>query len=75
MSSKKQLGDKIFLKFNLKNSGTLAIQDVVMKIDYTVNDALKNKQAEERDRCLFSDGTISTRSPFPFENTSEDESK
>lgn len=36
-------GDKILKKFNLKNSGTLDIQDVVMKIDYTVNDSLKNK--------------------------------
>ncbi|PGW44178.1 TasA family protein [Bacillus thuringiensis] len=40
-------GDKILKKFNLKNSGTLAIQDVVMKIDYTVNDALKNNQTDD----------------------------
>ncbi|MGX5634120.1 TasA family protein [Bacillus thuringiensis] len=40
-------GDKILKKFNLKNSGTLDIQDVVMKIDYTVNDALKNNQADD----------------------------
>ncbi|OLR25586.1 TasA family protein [Bacillus cereus] len=40
-------GDKILKKFNLKNSGTLAIQDVVMKIDYTVNDVLKNNQADD----------------------------
>ncbi|MED3275805.1 TasA family protein [Bacillus thuringiensis] len=40
-------GDKILKKFNLKNSGTLAIQDVVMKIDYTVNDSLKNNQADD----------------------------
>ncbi|MDA2638926.1 TasA family protein [Bacillus cereus] len=40
-------GDKILKKFNLKNSGTLAIQDVVMKIDYTVNDSLKNNQAND----------------------------
>ncbi|QDZ77012.1 TasA family protein [Bacillus cereus] len=39
--------DKILKKFNLKNSGTLAIQDVVMKIDYTVNDVLKNNQADD----------------------------
>ncbi|MBG9540532.1 TasA family protein [Bacillus thuringiensis] len=40
-------GDKILKKFNLKNSGTLAIQDVVMKIDYTVNDDLENNQADD----------------------------
>ncbi|AZR80488.1 MULTISPECIES: TasA family protein [Bacillus] len=40
-------GDKILKKFNLKNSGTLDIQDVVMKIDYTVNDVLKNNQADD----------------------------
>ncbi|HHT7228529.1 TPA: TasA family protein [Bacillus cereus] len=40
-------GDKIFKKFNLKNNGTLDIQDVVMKIDYTVNDALKNNQGDD----------------------------
>ncbi|MGH0792118.1 TasA family protein [Bacillus cereus] len=40
-------GDKILKKFNLKNSGMLAIQDVVMKIDYTVNDVLKNNQADD----------------------------
>lgn len=40
-------GDKILKKFNLKNSGTLDIQDIVMKIDYTVNDALKNNQADD----------------------------
>ncbi|MBG9583361.1 cell division protein FtsN [Bacillus thuringiensis] len=40
-------GDKILKKFNLKNSGTLDIQDVVMKIDYTVNDALKNNQEDD----------------------------
>lgn len=40
-------GDKILKKFNLKNSGTLDIQDVVMKIDYTVNDNTKNNQADD----------------------------
>ncbi|MEK4740026.1 MULTISPECIES: TasA family protein [Bacillus] len=40
-------GDKILKKFNLKNSGTLAIQDVVMKIDYTGNDDLENNQADD----------------------------
>ncbi|MDA1775369.1 TasA family protein [Bacillus cereus] len=40
-------GDKILKKFNLKNNGTLDIQDVVMKIDYTVNDALKNNQGDD----------------------------
>lgn len=40
-------GDKILKKFNLKNSGTLNIQDIVMKIDYTVNDTLKNNQADD----------------------------
>ncbi|MCQ6529834.1 TasA family protein [Bacillus mycoides] len=40
-------GDKILKKFNLKNSGTLDIKDIVMKIDYTVNDAVKNNQAED----------------------------
>ncbi|MGR5965422.1 TasA family protein [Bacillus cereus] len=40
-------GDKILKKFNLKNSGTLAIQDVLMKIDYTVNDDLENNQADD----------------------------
>ena len=40
-------GDKILKKFNLKNSGTLDIQDIVMKIDYTVNDITKNNQADD----------------------------
>ncbi|MCQ6288527.1 CalY family protein [Bacillus cereus] len=40
-------GDKILKKFNLKNSGTLNIQDVVMKIDYKVNDAYQNNQADD----------------------------
>ncbi|MDP1459942.1 TasA family protein [Bacillus wiedmannii] len=40
-------GDKILKKFNLKNSGTLDIQDIVMKIDYKVNDALKNNQVDD----------------------------
>ncbi|MEX0418039.1 TasA family protein [Bacillus sp. C30] len=40
-------GDKILKKFNLKNNGTLDIQDVVMKIDYTVNDVLKNNQGDD----------------------------
>ncbi|MHA2896435.1 TasA family protein [Bacillus cereus] len=40
-------GDKILKKFNLKNTGTLDIQDVEMKIDYTINDALKNNQADD----------------------------
>lgn len=31
-------GDKILKKFNLKNSGTLDIKDIMMEIDYTVND-------------------------------------
>ncbi|PEZ24929.1 cell division protein FtsN [Bacillus thuringiensis] len=40
-------GDKILKKFNLKNSGTLDIKDILMKIDYTVNDALQNNQSED----------------------------
>ncbi|AZR80762.1 cell division protein FtsN [Bacillus thuringiensis] len=40
-------GDKILKKFNLKNSGTLDIKDIVMKIDYTVNDFLQNNQEED----------------------------
>ncbi|MBG0971311.1 TasA family protein [Bacillus sp. SRB3LM] len=40
-------GDKILKKFNLKNSGTLDIKDIVMKIDYTVNDIVKNNQTED----------------------------
>ncbi|MGE6964094.1 TasA family protein [Bacillus thuringiensis] len=40
-------GDKILKKFNLKNSGTLDIQDVVMKIDYTVNDNTNNNQGDD----------------------------
>ncbi|MGG0314400.1 TasA family protein [Bacillus mycoides] len=40
-------GDKILKKFNLKNNGTLDIQDVVMKTDYKVNDALKNNQGDD----------------------------
>ena len=34
-------GDKILKKFNIKNSGTLDIKDIVMKVDYTVNDFKK----------------------------------
>ncbi|PHG57276.1 TasA family protein [Bacillus toyonensis] len=40
-------GDKILKKFNLKNSGTLAIRDIVMKVDYTIDDAMKNNQMED----------------------------
>lgn len=40
-------GDKILKKFNLKNSGTLDIKDIVMKIDYTVNDFIQNNQEED----------------------------
>lgn len=40
-------GDKILKKFNLKNSGTLDIKDIVMKIDYTVNDDMKNNQKDD----------------------------
>lgn len=35
-------GDKILKKFNLINSGTLDIKDLIMKIDYTVNDLKQN---------------------------------
>ncbi|WP_410991073.1 TasA family protein [Bacillus cereus] len=40
-------GDKILKKFNLKNSGTLDIKDIVMKIDYQVNDVLKNNEKDD----------------------------
>lgn len=40
-------GDKILKKFNLKNSGTLDIKDLMMKIDYTVNDLKQNNTTED----------------------------
>jgi predicted ribosomally synthesized peptide with SipW-like signal peptide len=40
-------GDKILKKFNLKNSGTLDIKDIVMKMDYTVNDLKQDNNTEE----------------------------
>lgn len=40
-------GDKILKKFNLTNSGTLDIKDIVMKIDYTVNDLKQNNTTED----------------------------
>lgn len=40
-------GDKILKKFNLKNSGTLDIKDIMMKIDYTVNDLKQNNTTED----------------------------
>lgn len=40
-------GDKILKKFNLTNSGTLDIKDIVMKIDYTVNDLKQNNITED----------------------------
>ncbi|HEF1857263.1 TasA family protein [Bacillus thuringiensis] len=40
-------GDKVLKKFNVKNSGTLDIKDILMKVDYTVNDLKKNNSAED----------------------------
>jgi len=40
-------GDKILKKFNLKNSGTLDIKDVLMKVDYTVNDLKRDNQEDD----------------------------
>ncbi|OUB70638.1 cell division protein FtsN [Bacillus thuringiensis serovar zhaodongensis] len=40
-------GDKILKKFNIKNSGTLDIKDILMKIDYTVNDFKKDNSVED----------------------------
>ncbi|WP_459500455.1 TasA family protein [Bacillus sp. C1] len=40
-------GDKILKKFNLTNSGTLNIKDVMMKIDYTVNDLKQNNRTDD----------------------------
>ena len=40
-------GDKILKKFNIKNSGTLDIKDIVMKVDYIVNDFKKDNGVED----------------------------
>ncbi|PEF61128.1 TasA family protein [Bacillus cereus] len=40
-------GDKILKKFNVRNSGTLDIKDVLMKLDYTVNDLKQNNGMED----------------------------
>ncbi|AXY11265.1 cell division protein FtsN (plasmid) [Bacillus thuringiensis LM1212] len=40
-------GDKILKKFNIKNSGTLDIKDILMKVDYTVNDFKKDNSVED----------------------------
>ncbi|MEK4677369.1 MULTISPECIES: TasA family protein [Bacillus] len=40
-------GDKILKKFNIKNSGTLDIKDILMKVDYTVNDLKKDNSVED----------------------------
>lgn len=40
-------GDKILKKFQFKNSGTLDIKDVLMKVDYTVNDLKQNNITED----------------------------
>ncbi|WP_412839786.1 TasA family protein [Bacillus paranthracis] len=40
-------GDKVLKKFNVKNSGTLDIKDILMKVDYTVNDLKKNNSVED----------------------------
>ncbi|HDR6247526.1 TPA: cell division protein FtsN [Bacillus cereus] len=40
-------GDKILKKFNVKNSGTLDIKDVLMKVDYTVNDLKLDNQEDD----------------------------
>lgn len=40
-------GDKILKKFNVKNSGTLDIKDVLMKVDYTVNDLKLDNQESD----------------------------
>ncbi|WP_267379565.1 TasA family protein [Bacillus sp. GM_Baccil_2] len=40
-------GDKILKKFNVKNSGTLDIKDVLMKVDYTVNDLKRDNQEDD----------------------------
>ncbi|HDR7455293.1 TPA: cell division protein FtsN [Bacillus cereus] len=40
-------GDRILKKFNMKNSGTLDIKDILMKVDYTVNDFKKDNSVED----------------------------
>lgn len=40
-------GDKVLKKFNVKNSGTLDIKDILMKVDYTVNDLKNNNSVED----------------------------
>ncbi|HHP1052646.1 TasA family protein [Bacillus cereus group sp. BfR-BA-01354] len=40
-------GDRILKKINIKNSGTLDIKDILMKVDYTVNDFKKDNSVED----------------------------
>ncbi|HDR4949168.1 TPA: cell division protein FtsN [Bacillus cereus] len=40
-------GDKILKKINIKNSGTLDIKDILMKVDYAVNDLQKDNRIED----------------------------
>lgn len=40
-------GDKILKKFNVRNSGTLDIKDILMKVDYTVSDLKQNNSTED----------------------------
>ncbi|WP_144519343.1 TasA family protein [Bacillus thuringiensis] len=40
-------GDKVLKKFNVKNNGTLDIKDILMKVDYTVNDLKQNNSVED----------------------------
>lgn len=45
-------GDKILKKFNLTNSHTLNIKDIMIKINYTVNDLKQNNTTEDFDKHI-----------------------